>query len=124
MQDDIWLFFEKSPKALPLYEAVADNIEHVLGTVRIKVSKTQIAFANKYQFAFVSLPVRKIKELPETCVILTFGLCRQLVHPRIWQSVEAYPNRWTHHTVISSPEQVDDEVMGWLKEAHDFALIK
>ena len=39
-------------------------------------------------------------------------------------AVEPYPNRWTHHTIVSEPDQLDGELMGWLREAHAFALVK
>lgn len=36
-------------------------------------------------------------------------------------AVEPYPNRWTHHVLISAPEEIDDELMGWIKEASIFS---
>ena len=39
-------------------------------------------------------------------------------------SVEPYPGRWTNHILITRPEEVDVELMEWLREAHNFALRK
>lgn len=61
---------------------------------------------------------------PEVFLILSFGLRYRLDSPRVAAAAEPYPNRWTHHVIVSDRGQIDDELMGWLREAHDFALIK
>jgi len=114
-------FFDKMPGAIPLYEAIREWICLELGNVTVRVQKTQIAFANRHQFAFVSLPFRKRKGWPEVCVILTFGLGRRVEHPRIVEAVEPYPGRWTHHVIIQDMNEADDEVKEWLREAYWFA---
>lgn len=40
--------------------------------------------------------------------------------PRIDVATELYPNRWTHHILVSEIEEIDDELMGWVKEASAF----
>ena len=57
-------------------------------------------------------------------MIVSFGLSRRLDSPRIAVAVEPYPSRWTHHVIVSETEQLDGELMDWLREAHDFALVK
>ena len=34
---------------------------------------------------------------------------------------EPYPNRWTHHLLISDAGEIDDELMTWIKSAADFS---
>ena len=122
---DILLFFGERAAALPLYEALENRILTEIGNVTIKVQKTQISFANKHNFAFVSfLPVRKAKERPKIYIVVTIGLRRKLDSPRIDAATEPYPNRWTHHLLISDPAEIDDELMGWIKEASDFSASK
>jgi hypothetical protein len=121
---DLLMFFDKMPKTLPLYEAVADKILAEFPDTKVKIQKTQISFSNRYNFAFVSLPVRKRKGWPDVCIILTFGLSRRIDHPRIEISTEPYPNRWTHHVIIQSTEEVDGQIMDWIKEAYGFSLNK
>nr|WP_305136055.1 DUF5655 domain-containing protein [uncultured Schaedlerella sp.] len=125
MTQDTLLFFNSRPQALPLYELFEQKLLSELGSVNIKVQKTQIAFSNKHNFAFVSfLPVRKAKERPETYIVITFGLGRRVESPRIDAAVEPYPNRWTHHVLISDPDEIDEELMGWVKEAAAFSDAK
>ena len=65
-----------------------------------------------------------MKGCPEVFLILSFGLSHRLDSPRIAVAVEPYPNRWTHHVILSEAGQLDSELMDWLREAHDFALTK
>ena len=39
------------------------------------------------------------------------------VSDRIDAAVEAYPNRWTHHVMIGTVEEVDEELLSWIVEA-------
>ena len=122
---DELFFFNEKPAALPLYEVFVERLLAEIDNVTVKVQKTQISFSNKYNFAFVSfLPVRKAKERPKTYITVTFGLRYKKESPRIDVSSEPYPNRWTHHMLVSSEEEIDDELMGWIKEAAAFSAGK
>ena len=125
LSSDELFFFDEKPAALPLYEAFAKQLLAEIDNVTVKVRKTQISFSNKYNFAFVSLlPVRKAKARPETWITVTFGLQYKKEAPRIDAATEPYPNRWTHHMLISSVDEIDDELMGWIKEAATFSAGK
>lgn len=74
---------------------------------------------------FVSLlPLRKKKERPEVYIVVTFGLGHQAISPRIDAASEPYPGRWTHHVLISEEKEIDEELMGWVKEAAAFSAGK
>ena len=125
MGQDVLCFFDKKPQALPLYEAFEQKVFSEVDGVKVKVQKTQIAFSNKHNFAFVSfLPVRKAKERPEVYIVVTFGLGYRARSPRIDAAVEPYPGRWTHHVLISREAEIDGELMGWVREAAEFAARK
>lgn len=122
MEQDVLYFFDGRPEALPLYEAFEQKVFSAVDGVKVKVQKTQIAFSNRHNFAFVSfLPVRKAKERPKVYIVVTFGLGYCVESPRIDAAVEPYPGRWTHHVLIAGTEEVDDELMGWIKEAATFS---
>ena len=122
---DELFFFDEKPAALPLYEEFAKRLLAEIDNVTVKVQKTQISFSNKYNFAFVSLlPVRRAKERPKTWITVTFGLRYKKESSRIDVASEPYPNRWTHHMLISSVDEIDDELMGWIKEAAAFSAGK
>ena len=122
---DTALFFNEHPEAFQMYEALENRILEDIQDVSIKVQKSQIAFANRHNSAFVSfLPVRKAKERPKTYITVTFGLSYKKESPRIDAATEPYPNRWTHHVLISSIDEIDDELLSWIQEASDFSAMK
>lgn len=125
MNNDILFFFDKRLQALPLYEALEKRIFTEINNVTVKVQKTQISFSNRHNFALVSfLPIRKVRERPKNYIVVSFGLNRKLDSSRIDAATEPYPNRWTHHILISTAEEIDDELMGWIKEASVFSASK
>ena len=125
MNQDTLMFFEGKPEALALYQNFAEKLFSEVGQVQVRVQKTQIAFSNGHNFAFVSfLPVRKAKERPEVYIVVTFGLGYRLESPRVDAAVEPYPGRFTHHVLVSGTGEVDDELMGWVKEAAVFSAGK
>ncbi len=124
LSGDVLFFFEDHREALPLYEVLTEQMEG-LGDLSIRVQKTQITFSNRRNFAFVSfLPARKAKDRPKTYITITFGLGRRVDSPRIDIATEPYPGRWTHHVLISSTEDIDGELMGWIREAYNFSAGK
>ena len=62
--------------------------------------------------------------LPEVYIVVTFGLGYRARFPRIDAAVEPYPGRWTHHVLLSGTGEVDDELIGWVKEAAAFSAGK
>ena len=125
MNADILLYFNDHMAALPLYERLEGMILEQIPDVKIKVSKTQISFSNKRNFAFVSFnPCRKAKERPDVWMTVTFGLNRRKESPRIDAATEPYPNRWTHHVTVGSEVEIDGELMRWIREAAEFSASK
>ncbi|MFH5835002.1 DUF5655 domain-containing protein [Proteiniclasticum sp. C24MP] len=124
MDKRIVQFFERMPQAQPLYEKLRDNIIKKFPDVAVKIQKSQISFSNRHQFAFVWLPVRKMKNRPERYIVVSFGLPYRIESSRIIEAVEPYPSRWTHHLIIADPLEIDGELMKWIEEAYNFALTK
>ena len=117
---DECLFFAGKPDEAALYTVFRSRLLAEVGEVQIKVSKTQITFAGKYGFAFVSHPRWK----KDQGILVSFGLFHRQESDRIQYASEPYPNRWTHHMLVQTPEEIDDELMGWLQEAYWFANTK
>ena len=117
MEPEEYLFFAGRPQALALYELFRRQLLAEVGQVQIKVQKTQITFAGRYGFAFVSHPRRK----KDVGILVSFGLSHRLDSDRILHVSEPYPNRWTHHILIEQPQEMDQELLGWIKEANWFA---
>ncbi len=125
MDGDRLRFFDGHMEAFPLYEAFEGRVMDEIADVRIKVQKSQLSFYNRHLFACVSFArVRKKKDCPEAYIVVTFGLGHKVESPRIDVATEPYPGRWTHHVLIGGPEEVDDELMAWVREAAEFSAAK
>lgn len=118
-ENDIIFFFDRKPVEYNLYKQVEKKILDEFPDTRIEVKKTQISFKSRYMFSCVSLPKSK-KRVPPNGIMITFGLPYQIHSSGIFMASEPYPDRWTHHVAIGQ-DDFDDELFGWIKEAHDFA---
>ena len=65
-----------------------------------------------------------MKGCGENFIILTLGLPYLLDSPRAAAVSEPYPGRWTTHFIISSPDDIDSQLLSWISQAHDYALTK
>ena len=121
---DLQVYFSGHPEELALYAGVFPALEAAFPEARVKVQKRQISFYGKHLFAMVSIPVRRKKGWPEHCLLLSFGLGRRENDSRIAVATEPYPGRWTHHVVLSQQEELDGQLLSWLREAWDFSQAK
>ena len=123
-ESDLLFYFDGKPVELSLYQRLFQAMEPAFSGASVKVQKSQISFYCPRLFAAVSIPVRRKKDWPPVCLLVTFGLETRLCSPRIAVAVEPYPNRWTHHVVVSRPEEIDSELLEWLSQACQFARSK
>ena len=125
MEENTLFFFNKRQLAIHLYAVFESLLLSELEGVVIQPQKSQITLKNRRVFGAVSfLPARKAKDRPDPYLTITVGLNRREGSPRMDQVSEPYPGRWTHHLVIGSVEEIDDELMDWVREAYDFAAGK
>ena len=119
---DELLFFDSKQQALPLYISFREAVSERVPDVRIEVKKTQISSFKRYMFAAVSFtPVRRAKNRPNPFLTVTFGLPYKKESSRIDIATEPYPHRWTHHVMIGTEEEIDEELISWIREAAEFA---
>lgn len=115
-------FFSGKPEAFSIYSRLVSRLRTIEPELLISVRKTQISFFSRYMFACVSfLRVRRgVKDF----LTLTVGLPYKSDSPRIDQAVEVRPGRWTHHIMLTSAAELDDEIFALLAEAADFSSVK
>ena len=122
---DTLMFFVGHREALELYRIFEDALYSSFSNVNKRVQKTQITFFNRHVFACVSFArVKRKAELPEGYMVITLGLPAPLDSERIAVKTEPYPGRWTHHIVVSRPEELDTELFSWVRAAYEFAEAK
>ena len=122
---DALMFFDQHMDILPLYQAFEELLFDSFPVVNKRVQKTQITFSNRHVFACVSFArVKRKAELPMRFIVITLGLPAPLDSERVAVKTEPYPGRWTHHIVVNKPEELDEELLSWVREAYAFAAVK
>jgi hypothetical protein len=81
-----------------------------LGPILEEPKKTSIHLVNKTAFAGVA--TRK------SALVLTIKSDRKLSSPRIHKSEQTSANRFHHEVKLTSPAEVDSELVQWLKDAY------
>ncbi len=118
-------FFYRNQRSLSLYQAFEERLFALFPDSLRRVQKTQISFYNRHFFACASLMrVLPKSELPDPYLVITVGLSYPLNSERVAVKCEPYPGRWTTHIVVGSAEEIDEQLLGWLKEAYEFAQRK
>ncbi len=116
------MFFDKYPDAIPLYLHFEEALCSVFPHMEKRVQKTQITFSNRHVFACVSFAqVKKKAALPDPYIVITLGLPYPLESERVAVKTEPYPGRWTTHIVVGSIDEINAELLIWVKQAYDFA---
>ena len=106
--------FTGKPVEAELYEALAKRLQEALPPYDLRVQKTQITMVNPNVFLCISFKWKN-------CITVTFGLPDCISSPRIHQAIEVRHGRWTHHVKLSHPDEMDDELIGWLRAVYLFA---
>jgi hypothetical protein len=99
----------KSPPAVALFRDFAKLVKRC-GPVRVVAEKTRIAFQVRMSFAAVSLRRRWI--------VGHVVLARRLENARFTKIESISPRNHVHSFRFDSREELDREVIGWLREAY------
>jgi len=100
----------KGPRARRFYKKFYALVKRC-GPVSVAPTKTRVAFMVRVRFAGVN-------RISNRGMTASFALPRKLESPRI-QRVEHPVRRWyVHYFRVSSPEELDEEVLEWLRESY------
>jgi hypothetical protein len=108
-------FFAGHAAALAVYFRVRSILEQ-LGPVDVRTTRSQVAFRRARGFAYLWLPGQYLAK-PAADVVLSFALGRHEPSPRLKEVAHPSPRHWIHHVEINDADDIDDEVVGWLREA-------
>lgn len=108
-------FFAGRQDSKVIFDALCGAIDSI-GPSELRVSKSQIAFADGRIFARVWTPDQYLGS-GHAPIVLTLGFRYRDPSARWKQIVEPAPGRFTHHLELCSPDDVDDQVRAWLAEA-------
>ena len=102
-------FEGKDAAVLQIYERLL-KATGKFGPVAEDPKKTSIHLVNKTAFAGVA--TRK------SAMVLTIKSDRKLSSPRIHKSEQTSAKRYHHEVKLTSPAEVDSELVKWLKDAY------
>ncbi|SOC49542.1 hypothetical protein SAMN05660748_2270 [Blastococcus aggregatus] len=108
-------FFAGSPLGLAVLARVSELLQDV-DDVRIRASVSQVAFSRRRGFAYLWCPGRYLHR-PTAEVVLSVVLGRRDTSPRWKEVVHPAPAHWMHHLEVHAPQDIDDEVAGWVRAA-------
>jgi len=105
-------FEGKDPVVRKIYDSLIKNLK-TIGPLAEDPKKTSIHINNKT--ALVGVATRKAH------LILTIKSDRDLASPRIHKSEKVSAHRFHHEVKLTSPSDVDAELMNWLRIAYEMS---
>lgn len=122
LTDESTLFFLNRPENLALWEDyLAPWLEFQFPEAQMIVQKTQITLKGRISFLAISIPPRKFVLRGQPAILVTFGLGRTIQWNRIVSSAPISRNRITYHTLVQSPDDLDETLLEYLKESWEMA---
>src|SRR6266576_5200644 len=105
-------FSKQDPVVRKIYDRLLRRSAK-FGSVIEEPKKTSIHLVNKTAFAGVA--TRK------SAIILTVKSDREISSPRIHKSEQTSAQRFHHEVKLTSPAEVDSELVKWLKDAYELS---
>ena len=91
-----------------------------MGPVHVRTTRSQVSFRRERGFAYLWLPGRWLAK-PGAEVVLSIALDRRDGSPRFKEVVHPAPKVWMHHLEVHALDDVDEQVVDWLREAQAHA---
>ena len=105
-------FENRAPEVKATYDAILKAAKRI-GPVKEEAKKTSIHLVRKSAFAGVA--TRK------SALILTLKSDSDVANKRVGKRERVSANRWYFEVKLEAPEQVDRELLGWLKRPYELA---
>jgi hypothetical protein len=101
--------------AKELFTYLKDKIEENVGQIKIESLPCCIHLVSNYTFGAVWAMKDKIR--------IDFRTNFQITSKRVWKMVQMSPNRYLYYFEIKKKEEVDGELLGWIKDVYDLNKI-
>jgi Domain of unknown function (DUF5655) len=100
----------KGDRARALFEGF-ERLIAACGPYEVAPAKTRVAFMGRVRFAGVHA-------ISDRGMTISFALPQPVRHPRIRTVERIVPGWWGHRMRITDPDELDDELLGWLRESY------
>ena len=113
-------------RILPLFLALALLLTGCAAVSTTETTSQAVSQVDSPSSALESAPESASSQLESISITDSNGsqITLDTSAPRVVAASEPYPGRWTHHVLVTEADQIDEELMGWLREAWDFAESK
>ena len=101
---------DKDPLVTEIYERLIAELQK-FGPLKIEPKKTSIHLGNRFGFAGVYTRKNYIN--------LEVHLNHKLTSKRVSKVEQASANRYHHTIKLTSPAEIDGQLLDWLKDAYD-----
>ena len=108
-----WHLDRTTPPVRAIYAALETQLDG-LGEYQLLPLKTMVSLATVRNFGGITFG--------KAFLDLGVMLARPLDHPRIHQVQRLSARSFAHHIRLTAPEEVDGEIVAWLREAYDLSL--
>ncbi|MEM9615353.1 MAG: DUF5655 domain-containing protein [Actinomycetota bacterium] len=105
-------FATAKPWEEPIFQVVSDHL-HTLGDLIVDPLQMGIMFKNGPMLCELRAKTK--------WTALGFSLRRKLDSGRLSRKVVDYKSKYFHVINLTSPDEIDDEILGWLTEAYHVA---
>ncbi|MDQ0092506.1 DUF5655 domain-containing protein [Paeniglutamicibacter psychrophenolicus] len=112
-------FTGSDQRSREIFDLVRVAIESI-GTCEMRVTKSQIEFRHRAGFAWTWMPAKYLRGNAAP-LVLTITLNRRDESHRWKEILEPRLGRFTHHLEIRSKEDIDGDVLNWIREARSLA---
>jgi Domain of unknown function (DUF5655) len=112
-------FFAGHPLGLSVFQRVQASVRG-FGDVQVRTTRSQVACRRKRGFAYLWRPGQYLRNTSAE-VVLSIALGRLDGSSRFKQVVHPTPKHWIHHLEVHDIGDIDDEVVGWIREAAERA---
>src|SRR4030042_1736883 len=96
--------------AKELFNHLKDEVEKNVGPIKIESLPCCIHLVSKYTFGAVWAMKDKIR--------IDFRTDFQIKSKRVWKKFQMSPNRFLYYFEIKKMDEVDGELLGWIKKAY------
>ena len=112
-------FFAGHPLGISAFRGVQEALSG-FGDVQIRTSKSQLTFRRKRGFAYLWMPGQYLRNAAAE-VVLSIALGRHDASRRFKQVAHPATKHWIHHLEIHDIGDIDEQVVGWIREAAERA---
>lgn len=112
---DVDQFFSGFPESRELYSGLMEMLNNI-DEIEFRVTKSQIALYRTHPFAWIWIPEKHLKRKAAP-LVLSIVFPEREPSLRWKEIVEPSKGKFMHHLEIFSLQEIDEQVMIWLRRA-------